>query len=226
MDNNGNGYNNGQPNMEQPYVIKKPVGNNKGTAAMVVGIIAIIFTCVGLGGLPGIIAIILMALAKDENGKKDGKAIAGLVLGIISIVISFFTFAVALGAFAPALIVYINRSRSVEDIQSANIIGSTIESCLEDEEIYSAAQSLDGICIDYDYDTWIDSGNAFEEEVADLVGSDITIKNPKLAYTNFDQKFYVVIDWDNKDVTVYTSGYENPDYEAYPNIGLEIDKYN
>lgn len=58
--------------------------NGKATAALVLGIISLIGICIPIAG---IIAIVLAVLAKKE-GSTDGKQKAGMILGIIGIVIS------------------------------------------------------------------------------------------------------------------------------------------
>ena len=62
--------------------------NGKATAALVLGIISLIGICIPIAGIIcGIIAIILVVMAKKE-GSTDGKQKAGMILGIIGIVIS------------------------------------------------------------------------------------------------------------------------------------------
>ena len=62
--------------------------NGKATAALVLGIISLIGICIPIAGIIcGIIAIVLVVLAKKE-GSTDGKQKAGMILGIIGIVIS------------------------------------------------------------------------------------------------------------------------------------------
>lgn len=62
--------------------------NGKATAALVLGIVSLIGICVPIVGIIcGIIAIVLASMAKKE-GAVNGKQKAGLILGIIGIVIS------------------------------------------------------------------------------------------------------------------------------------------
>ena len=62
--------------------------NGKATAALVLGIISLIGICIPIAGIIcGIIAIVLAVLAKKE-GSTDDKQKAGMILGIIGIVIS------------------------------------------------------------------------------------------------------------------------------------------
>ena len=62
--------------------------NGKAVAALVLGIVSLLGLCIPLAGIIcGIIAIILAVMAKKE-GSTDGKQKAGMILGIIGIVIN------------------------------------------------------------------------------------------------------------------------------------------
>lgn len=62
--------------------------NGKATAALVLGIVSLLGICVPiLGIILGIIAIVMAGMAKKE-GYTEGKQKAGLILGIIGIVVS------------------------------------------------------------------------------------------------------------------------------------------
>lgn len=62
--------------------------NGKAVAALVLGIVSLLGLCIPLVGIIcGIIAIILAVMAKKEDST-DGKQKAGMILGIIGIVIS------------------------------------------------------------------------------------------------------------------------------------------
>lgn len=59
-------------------------------AAMVVGIISVVLMltccCSPFAIFTGIAAIVLFAVAPKKNGKKESKAVAGLICGIVSII--------------------------------------------------------------------------------------------------------------------------------------------
>lgn len=59
-------------------------------AALVVGIISVVLMltccCSPFAIFTGIAAIVLFAVAPKKNGKKEGKAVAGLICGIVSII--------------------------------------------------------------------------------------------------------------------------------------------
>lgn len=66
--------------------------NGVGTAALVVGVVALLTSWLGLGGLLGIVAIILgiigLARVKRHEASNRGSAIAGVVLGVLSILVA------------------------------------------------------------------------------------------------------------------------------------------
>lgn len=57
-----------------------------GVAALVLGIVGILLSCLGIGALFGIVALIFGIIAIFSKNKKKGLAIVGLVLGVVSIV--------------------------------------------------------------------------------------------------------------------------------------------
>ncbi len=65
--------------------------NGLGTAALVLGIIGLLTSWFGLGAILGLVAIILGVLAlgkvKRREASNRGSAIAGIVLGVLSIVV-------------------------------------------------------------------------------------------------------------------------------------------
>lgn len=72
-----------------------PQADKYATAALILGIIALVTGCCcccccifAVGGACGVAAIVLALLARhSNNGKMPGKAIAGLILGIIAILL-------------------------------------------------------------------------------------------------------------------------------------------
>ena len=80
--------------MGQPYGAPQQQTNGKAIAALVLGIASIVLACYGIGLLPGIPAIILGRMSGREieegNGTGDGLAKAGLITGIIGVVLSVF----------------------------------------------------------------------------------------------------------------------------------------
>jgi hypothetical protein len=76
--------------------VKTNSGQNLGTAALITGIITFVLAvipCVGvIAIIPGIIAIVLASVGLSQASRHDsprGVLVAGLVLGIIAVMISF-----------------------------------------------------------------------------------------------------------------------------------------
>lgn len=78
-----------------------PASSGKGTAALVLGILALLFAILffPLGFILGVIAVILGVLGRKETAGRDGKATAGLVTGAIGLAL-----AAALGIFVGAFL--------------------------------------------------------------------------------------------------------------------------
>ena len=84
----------------------RPRRNGMGTAALVIGVVALVLVVLilfaPLGALLGLVALVLgiMGLVRANRGEADnrGQAVAGLVTGALALVIGLF-FAVSIGAF-------------------------------------------------------------------------------------------------------------------------------
>ena len=87
---------------------KHKKGNPLGVTAMVLGIVAAVLAfipCIGwLGFIPGVLAIIFGALSlkKVNAGEADGKgmSIAGLVCGLVAVIINIAMIVIITGAVA------------------------------------------------------------------------------------------------------------------------------
>ena len=66
--------------------------NGLGTAGMIIGIFALLFSCLLIGGFIGIVGLIMSIVAVTISEKKKGNAIAGIVLNGISVLILIFIF--------------------------------------------------------------------------------------------------------------------------------------
>ncbi len=72
-------------------VIVKPPSSGKATASLVLGIVALLLSCLIVGGLPGLLAAIFGHLALRDIRRSEGRlrghgsAIAGLIMGYFSI---------------------------------------------------------------------------------------------------------------------------------------------
>ena len=88
---------------------QKKSQNNYAIASLVLGIVSILCCCcccfaetIGLiiMGVSAVLAIVFAFLSKkNNNGKMDGKAIAGLILGIIAIVMLLLFLAAIVGVY-------------------------------------------------------------------------------------------------------------------------------
>ncbi|MBP3436732.1 MAG: DUF4190 domain-containing protein [Clostridia bacterium] len=69
-------------------------GDGMSIAAMVLGIVSLLFSCCcGIGAIPAIAAIVLAVIDCVKRGRMNGYAIAGLVLGIVGFLFSSVLFA-------------------------------------------------------------------------------------------------------------------------------------
>lgn len=66
-----------------------------GIAGMIIGIIALLLSCILIGGFIGIIGLILSIIGVSQKNKKTGMAVAGIVLNVIAIIIMIIIFAIA-----------------------------------------------------------------------------------------------------------------------------------
>jgi hypothetical protein len=83
----------GQPYSGQPYSDQRPLGSGMAVAALVLGILAVVFCWTVIGGvLFGLVAIVLGVVAsrRARRGAAAGRgmAIAGIVLGVIGLLLS------------------------------------------------------------------------------------------------------------------------------------------
>lgn len=66
-----------------------------GIAGMIIGIIALLLSCILIGGFIGIVGLILSIVGVSQKNKKTGMAVAGIVLNAVAIVIMIIMFVVA-----------------------------------------------------------------------------------------------------------------------------------
>ena len=90
----------GQPYQQQQYgsVQRGPARNGLGIAALVLGVLALLSSLFVVGGLLGLVAIVLGVLgrgkAKRGEATNGGMAMAGIVLGVVSVLITAAVLAV------------------------------------------------------------------------------------------------------------------------------------
>lgn len=81
----------GSQSYGQPYARpEEPPKNNYATVSLVLGVISIALACCcfPVSFVLGIVAIILFCISPKYMGKKEGKAVAGLVCGICGLILS------------------------------------------------------------------------------------------------------------------------------------------
>lgn len=118
-----------------------------GIAGMIIGIVAILLSCIAIGGFIGIVGLVLSIIGITQKGKKSGMAIAGITLNALAIVIMviiLFAYAQNLDESSNATQEIVSEvytpSKEVENIQTESIptetqtkkkfptVGNTIES--------------------------------------------------------------------------------------------------
>ena len=106
---------------------KQKKGNPLGVTAMVLGIVAAVLAfipCIGwLGFIPGVLAIIFGALSlkKVNAGEADGKgmSIAGLVCGLVAVIINIAMIVIFAGAVAAVDDAFGDYDDAMEDFEDA-----------------------------------------------------------------------------------------------------------
>jgi len=108
--------------------VKTNSGQNLGIAALITGIITFVLAvipCVGMIAIiPGIITIVLASVGLSQSSRQDspkGILIAGLIIGIVAVMISFSQFIVA-GKIAKHADKWPSDIQSVIDDIKANVV--------------------------------------------------------------------------------------------------------
>lgn len=81
--------------MNQPPETANKQQNGFGIAGLIIGIIALLLSCLAIGGFLGIIGLIFSIIAITKKNQKRGAAIAGIILNGISVIILILLFALA-----------------------------------------------------------------------------------------------------------------------------------
>lgn len=113
----------------------------KGTAAIIFGIISLI-VCLGpISFICGIVAIILGIVAKKKSGNTTGTA--GLVMGIIGVVLSLLLFAGMLGIMGPQYVKYTGKANTSADMQLCDVVKTSIRVSLADNSVLQDKESAE-----------------------------------------------------------------------------------
>lgn len=106
-----------EPQVQNVQLVQGKRSNGLGVAALVVGIVAAVFSIIPLVGMIafflGPVAIILGIIAFFLKNRKKGMAIAGTILGVVSLIVAGIMTA-AIGAAAKAVDESINAEHTVE----------------------------------------------------------------------------------------------------------------
>ncbi|MCM1112189.1 MAG: hypothetical protein NC399_02925 [Muribaculum sp.] len=120
-----------------------------GIAGMVLGIIALLLSCILIGGFIGILGLILSLIGMTQKDRNHGMAIAGIVLNAVAVIIMILIFA---------------AGSSVGSSQPANSVREAVESAQEEEKDFITYEEFDSI----------ENGMTYEQ-VVDIVGYDGTV---------------------------------------------------
>lgn len=118
---------------------------------------------------------------------------------MVELIIVIAIMAILAGALAPALIKYINKSRLSTDIQTANTIGTAIQTALSNETGYDSAVASYNTTVK-DLSTIYAASDAFATSIKDTVGGSKapTLKAKKCMNktnpTSYGGQFYIFVD--------------------------------
>ena len=127
-----------------------------GIAGMILGIVAIVTSCIVLGGLFGTIGLILSIITLTNKNNKKGMAIAGIILNIIGIAI----------AMAVLISSVINNQSTAPSVSNE----SSVSASTSEENTFDITEG----CATMDKFNQIEIGMTYDE-VVDIVGSEGTL---------------------------------------------------
>lgn len=139
---------------------------------------------------------------------------------LVELIIVIAIMAILAAALAPSLIKYINKSRLSTDISTGNSIASAASAAMAVEKANDAAVAYAGTT--QNVQNLINtSGDDFQQKFSEVLGvSSVKGKSKKdLAGSQFpDQDFYVLIDKNSDNVTVWY-GATDADHMVSPSTG-------
>lgn len=162
----------------QDLAALKQLHKGKGVTATVFGIISLI-ACLGpVSFICGIVAIIVGGVARKRSQKTTGTA--GMVMGIIGVVISLLTTVFIIlgmaGIMGPQLVHYVDKTEISSDTQICDMVKTAImtalydPSCQDEESLEFVEYYGDGYY--YDLEAIYDDDCAFAEAVKETLGYD------------------------------------------------------
>ena len=138
---------------------------------------------------------------------------------LIELIVVIAIMAILVGALAPALIKYINKSRLSMDIDVGRKLATAISAAVTDEEFHDDAVEHSSPYAVNDMD-----GNDFKGEVFSTFGvTSLQGKSKKDAQGDLlpSQSFYYTLDADRNKVEIFYGGV-TADYQIYPVLGSEL----
>lgn len=138
---------------------------------------------------------------------------------LIELIVVVAIMAILVGALAPALIKYINKSRLSMDIDVGRKLATAISAAVTNEDVHDDAVEHSSPYAVNDMD-----GNDFKEEVFSTFGiTTLQGKSKKDAQGNVlpSQDFYYTLDADRNKVEVFYGGV-TADYQIYPILGSKL----
>lgn len=142
---------------------------------------------------------------------------------LVELIIVIAIMAILAAALAPSLIKYINKSRLSTDISTGNSIASAASAAMAVEKANDAAVAYAGTTQKVT-DLINVSGDDFQKEFSEVLGvSSVKGKSKKdLSGSQFsDQDFYVLIDKNSDNVTVWY-GATDADHMVSPSTGSSM----
>lgn len=142
---------------------------------------------------------------------------------LVELIIVIAIMAILAAALAPSLIKYINKSRLSTDISTGNSIASAASAAMAVEKANDAAVAYAGTTQKVANLINV-SGDDFQQEFSEVLGvSSVKGKSKKdLAGSQFpDQDFYVLIDKNSDNVTVWY-GATDVDHMVSPSTGSSM----
>lgn len=149
-------------------------------------------------------------MGENYMGKRD-KDISNKGFSLVELIIAIAIMAILVGALAPQLISYINKSRISSDIDKGASIASAVNIVMTDELIYNVASSQTIASLYSEA-----SPDAFQAELKMLLGTN----DAPVAKYGSNKDFYISISGTPKIVKIYAaSDATDNDKMVYPEIG-------
>lgn len=207
------------------YNVKKQQ-SGAGIAGMILGIAAILTSCILIGGVLGFIGIILSAAGASKKDKNSGTAIAGIVLNIIALFITVFVFFSFVGRQGGEDKTQSSKSTteesSVSEKTEENAEPKTEESVISEEEFKESCQEFNYKMIARNPDDYIGQNFVVDVKISQSVNGKWYSRYDTYykAYTNDEHDWWMgdfiyIIDLQDKDSENYVNVLEDDIIRVY-----------